>query len=163
MSIVTSHKQAESDAAALHIAARNIKLDGVKAELVAKGEVAEFSRAEVCVQPLPGAPQLVFDLEISCHKNGCGTPLEALGYHAFINDPSPVAQGGADNQTPRFMLWIEGMCPKCMESRRTIFDPMAGLQAKAKQTAEMDKLWEQWKAELMPADDDAAPVKESAA
>jgi hypothetical protein len=139
-----SPKQAQADAAARAVAERDKKLAPFEAELVATGQVEGRSKAELLLAAVDGAPQLVFDLVVSCHKGGCGTELQALKYHAFVNDS-------------RFMLWIDGMCPKCMERRKTVFDPMVGLEAKMKHMAEMDSLWESWKLELCPEEDDAEP------
>jgi hypothetical protein len=139
-----SQTQAALDAAERKRAERDLKLAPFKAELVEKGEIVKQSTAELLLAPVDGAPQVIFDLVVTCHKNGCGTELQALKYHAFVNDS-------------RFMLWIDGMCPKCMERRKTVFDPMVGLEAKMKHMAEMDSLWESWKLELCPEEDDAEP------
>lgn len=156
-----SPKQAGIDVDARALAERDRKLGLLKPELVEKGEVdgdphaARKHKEREQEALLAGAPNYVIDLAITCHKHGCGAPLTALSYVAMIND--------ASNPVPRFMLWIEGQCPQCMVKRKTIFDPLAGMQAQGKLVAENDALWKTWREEAEAVDgEDAHEVAEVA-
>jgi hypothetical protein len=150
-----SQKQAEIDGAAKHLADRDRKLEPVRLAAVASGGVEDRTKDELHAAALAGAPNYVMDLDVRCHKPGCGAPLTALSYVAMIND--------ASNPVPRFMLWIEGQCPVCMAKRKTIFDPMVGMQAQGKLIAENDALWRSWREEAEAVDgDDAQEVAEVA-
>ena len=159
--IVLSQEQRKRDRRAADVALRDAAMEPYRMALMESSAVAETpaaagefggrTAAERSQASLDGAPRLVFDLPMLCHKDGCGTLLRALEYRLFV-----------DHRTERFMLWIEGVCPKCLERRKTAFDPAFGTAAVGRRSDEREALT-QMVSELMCDGDAAVEVGDAVA
>lgn len=99
-----------------------------------EGNVLKFGEH----QPLAPTPQVTRHLPVPCPA--CNKALLAgLLYHVFIS---------ADSD--RFMVWAEGVCPKCMSKQAVIWDPLDAGSAQAIATAEAEReaLVREWVLEL---------------
>jgi hypothetical protein len=107
----------------------------LSAALVQSGDVEEYHEPTARLASAPSrAPSLIYDLPVGCPT--CQAALTARHYHCLVN-------------SSRFMVWIEGLCTGCMETKTVIWDPLPEEEGRAKARAEAAATVQAWADELL--------------